>query len=131
MTGSSSMQPGASNADRLTPRGEQILRRAQEEAAGRKHAAVTPEHLLLALLDSEPTVATWLLRELGVSRSAVRAGVDAALAGVAVSTPDERRELTPAAQRVNELAREEAAALGNRQVGPEHLLLGIMAEGKS
>jgi ATP-dependent Clp protease ATP-binding subunit ClpC len=62
-------QPGSSLArDDLphVPRVKWALERAANEAIARGHISPTPEHLLLALMSDEETVATQLLLNLGV-----------------------------------------------------------------
>jgi hypothetical protein len=103
----------------------QILAHAHDEAAALGHNYVGTEHLLLGLLSAREQIAAHALTALGVVEEDVRAQTVARLG----EHPPRRwaalgmhPELKQALQR----AREWAEHFGHRQVGSEHLLLGLL-----
>ncbi|GAA4926404.1 ATP-dependent Clp protease ATP-binding subunit ClpA [Nonomuraea thailandensis] len=96
----------------LTARARRVLELAEQEATARGHDEATGDHLLAALACLGEGVAVTTLAGLGVDPGGTR--------GPAVSA---------GLGRLTELARQEAAELGHRYVGTEHLLLGLLHEG--
>lgn len=110
---------------RFTRRARQVIVLAQEEAASLGHQRVGTEHLLLglALADDESTAP--VLSEAGLTADAIRERV-AALEPSGSSK--RRRSFTRAAKRVLERSVREAHTLGDRYIGAEHILLGLLAD---
>lgn len=100
--------------------------RARDEAARLGHAALRPEHLLLALTRGGRGLVPRLLRALGVDSKWLRLTVEAALPPAEPS--DEPGEPAPEIESVLEAAGDEAQR-DEREVGPEHLLLALLREG--
>ena len=106
-----------------------VLERARDEAARFQHEYVGTEHLAVALLRLTPLIANQVMQDLGVTGEAMRAAIGTALA----STPerahaDATRPFTGRTHRVLAVARRHAVALGERAVGAEHLLVGLLQE---
>ncbi|MEX2047194.1 MAG: Clp protease N-terminal domain-containing protein [Chloroflexota bacterium] len=119
--------------DRLNDRARKVLAYAQEEAIRFKHNYIGTEHLLLGLVREGESAAARALNSLGVELSKVRTAVEFIIGtGEAVNMPSSPSELTisPRAKKVLELAIDEARKLGHSDVGPEHLLLGLVREGE-
>ncbi len=94
-----------------------------------QHEYIGTEHLLLAFLREKEGIATTVLRNLKVDREALRKGVIRVVEHGRVPYPvDKEIPFTSRAQRVLELSINEAHALGNTSLGPEHLLIGLIAE---
>ncbi|WP_166427276.1 Clp protease N-terminal domain-containing protein [Nonomuraea mesophila] len=93
----------------LTTRARRVLDLAAQEARAEGHDRVTGDHLLAGLARLDEGVAVITLRTLGVDLRGERA---------TASGED--------IDRLTELARREAASLGHRYVGTEHLLLGLL-----
>ena len=133
--------------ERFTHAARDAVARAHEEATAFGHGQVGGEHLLLGA-----ATAGALPASLGVDRAELRAAVEAAPAGIdaqALATigidldtvrrsvehafgPDalapRRRRHVPfsaGAKRALERSLREAVALRDRQIGPEHILLGL------
>jgi ATP-dependent Clp protease ATP-binding subunit ClpC len=109
---------------------DRTLRRAQVEAEQMHHEYIGTEHILLALLQESEGSASTILTNLGVDRAAI----SQTTAGV-VSRGEPRnsaRDLpyTSRAQKVLEIARNESTQMGHADVGAEHILVGLLAEGK-
>jgi ATP-dependent Clp protease ATP-binding subunit ClpC len=108
--------------ERFTLQARATLRVAQEEAERMQRSQVGIEHLLLALLRDESGTAGRILRALALEAARLEAlAVDLSPQRKA----DARLDLAQATKRTLELAVGEARRLGQRAIGPEHLLLGL------
>jgi len=130
----------------LAPRAKQILEFAVEEAKARHDKNIDTEHLLLGLLRQNDGPAIDVLRELGLAPDDIRRQMEVPITEQRPNSPapspsappwaqagEVRRPagnlgLTPASQRVLQLANDEAQRLGHDQIRPEHLLLGLVRE---
>ena len=110
-----------------------VLSTAGAEAEQLQHWWIGTEHLLLALLSDDGGVARQALRQLEVDAGEVRAAV---VRIIGTDVPGQSGDtngalrLTPRVQQVLELARKKARKLHATQIGPEHVLLGLLAEGQ-
>ncbi len=115
--------------ERFTDRSRQVLVLAQEEAQRLDHAFIGTEHILLALIGTDDSVAAQVLTDLGVETAAVREQVEETirpLGGPSTGSPP----FTPRAKMVLELALREAQQLGDGYISTEHILLGLIREGR-
>src|SRR5215472_3804447 len=115
--------------ERFTDQARRAMDLAHEEARLLNHTYVGTEHLLLGLIGDGEGVAAQALESLGVSLGAVREQVGRVIGRGQQAVP-EHIPLTPRAKKVLELARREASQLGHNYIGTEHLLLGLIREGK-
>ncbi len=113
---------------RFTPRGENVLRLAQEAAAELGHGYVGCEHILLAILRDGGGIAYRALTEAGLSERMVRDLIVRAV-GRGMSGSDPAQGLTPRARSAVELAVNEAARANSPLIDSEHLLLGMLRDG--
>ena len=95
-----------------------------EEAKDRYHSFIGPEHLLVALVSDEGSVASAVLGELQ-AKAELAHRLDAYLASlkplrIGASAP------APPVKRVIALALDEADREGNPQIETQHLLLGFL-----
>jgi hypothetical protein len=113
---------------KLTDRAAAILNSAQREARTLRHDYVGTEHLLLALTAERGGLEAEVLAAVGVSSENVSLAVEALIAPGPQGNPTAHLQvelpLTPRA----ELARDEAGWMGQSQIEPEHLLLGLIRE---
>ena len=114
----------------FTPRAQQVLKLAQQEAERFNHGYVGTEHLLLGLAALGEGVAVIVLQKLGVDLETLRMEVEKA-----VGTGPETKTIgtipfTPRVKKVLSLAASEARALNQSFVGTEHILLGLLREGE-
>src|SRR4051794_28718722 len=111
-------------ADRFTIKSQEALQAAIALAAQRKHAQVTPEHLLAVLLEQEDGLVVPLLRKLGVTLETLRGDVNAYLD--ALPTLDQPDEPTTAPELLTILraAEQERRAPKDEYTPPDPLLLG-------
>jgi ATP-dependent Clp protease ATP-binding subunit ClpC len=115
--------------ERMTDRGRRTIVLAQEEAKGLNHSYIGTEHLLLGLLHEGQGVAAQALGSLGVMLDAVRDQVVENV-GRGQVQPQGHIPFTPRSKKVLELSLREALQLGHNYVGTEHILLGLIREGK-
>jgi ATP-dependent Clp protease ATP-binding subunit ClpC len=111
---------------KLTERAKQAMYQAQGEADRLGENLVKPEHLLLGILRGGDTAANRLLYDLGVSPEEIARRTEAILP-LGPGRDGEQLRLDPRVREIIERAETEAALLGNRFVGPEHLLLALIA----
>jgi ATP-dependent Clp protease ATP-binding subunit ClpA len=110
--------------DRLDEAAKRVLALAQNEAVGLGHTWIGTDHVLLALISTNGTLAQRVLSELGVTLDRARESVAKAEApGVEWQTPG--LGLTPRATRLVDAA---GGLAGPGQIRPECLLLAYAAD---
>ena len=121
------------NGDNFTKRMQATLWDAVAQAQALGQEYIGTEHLLLALVAKRDGLGAAALRGLGVDAQAVDNRMLTLLqrsrswyGGSSVAL----LPFTSRAKKVLELAKEEAQALHHPLIGTEHLLLGMLAEGK-
>jgi ATP-dependent Clp protease ATP-binding subunit ClpA len=111
--------------ERFTERARQVVVLAQDEARTRNHNYIGTEHILLGLLREERSSAARILDSLEITSERVHAEV-VRLVGEGTEVSRGQLPFTPRAKKTLELALREALSLGHRQIGPEHVLLGLL-----
>lgn len=114
--------------DRFTDPARKVMGLARQETQRFSHWCIGTEHILLALLLEEQGLAAEVLRDLGVDPAKVQAEVEAIVRPRAVATTSAALPLSPRARRSLELAVAEHQRLGDRFIGTEHLLLGVLGQ---
>ncbi|MDR1891353.1 MAG: ATP-dependent Clp protease ATP-binding subunit [Puniceicoccales bacterium] len=113
----------------LTPRAQQVLAMARQEAERLGQSVIGPEHLLLALMRLPQCIAISILRSLGVDLEKVCAEIERRLSKANTDSQNGANiTLSPIVQKVLLAAAKEANMLQHPYVGTEHLLLGILRE---
>ncbi|MEX0762019.1 MAG: Clp protease N-terminal domain-containing protein [Dehalococcoidia bacterium] len=115
----------ANAEDRYTPRLRQALVFAVQVAVGMKHSAAGPEHILLGMMREGTGLASASLANLGVDLYALRDAVASSLPPGEKAVSGEV-EYSAEAQRMFELAADEARLLKTSYVGQEHFLLALL-----
>ncbi|MGZ4428482.1 MAG: Clp protease N-terminal domain-containing protein [Nocardioidaceae bacterium] len=113
--------------ERFSERARRVIVLAQGEARSLGHAHIGTEHLLLGLLREGDSPAVVVLEALGVSGERVLAQVEEVIGSRGPGSP-QHIAFTPRVKKVLELSLIESRRLGHPVVGPEHLLLGLVAE---
>jgi ATP-dependent Clp protease ATP-binding subunit ClpC len=113
-----------------TDRARGVVDLAQDEARARNDTAVGTEHILLAITGEGDSGAVKVLESMEISRDTVREVILETTSPGHAEPASGAIPLTPQAKTVYELASEEAAGLGDDYVGTEHILLGLVREGK-
>ena len=116
--------------DRFSDRGKRVLALAQDEAIRHNHNYIGTEHLLGALIRDGDTVAAHALVSFGIDLSKIRTALEFIVGRGDQTTSPSEITLSPRTKKVIEYANAEAGQMGQAQVGPEHLLLGIVDEGE-
>ncbi|MDR1432865.1 MAG: ATP-dependent Clp protease ATP-binding subunit [Puniceicoccales bacterium] len=111
----------------LTPRAQQVLAIARQEAERLGQSIMGTEHVLLALMQLPQCIAVSILRTVGVDMEAVRGKIEKQR-GHAQSDSGGAIELSSAVQKVLVAAAKEANMLQHPYIGTEHILLGILRE---
>jgi ATP-dependent Clp protease ATP-binding subunit ClpA len=115
--------------ERFSDRARRALALANLEAVRLKHDHLGPEHIFLGILAKGGNVADAVLRNLAVNVDTLREEVARALPPGADAPHMAKLPQTPGTREVIDFAIQEARALGHRDVGTEHLLLGLIREG--
>ncbi len=115
--------------ERLTDRARRVIELAQEEARMLSHNYIGTEHLLLGLIHEGEGVAAEVLESLGIGLGAARLRIEEII-GQGQQPPSGHIPFTPRAKKVLQLARREALAMGHSYTGTEHILLGLVREGR-
>lgn len=117
------------NGYNFTDRVRKVLQFAREAAARLSHASVRTEHFLLAIVHEGQGVAAAVLTNLNVDLEQVAQRIESTVPkgkeAVGLDLP-----YAPAAKSVLECSMIEARELNHQFVGTEHLLLGLLREGK-
>src|SRR5262245_36353865 len=114
--------------DKLTVKAQEAIAASRDAAVPRNHAEVSPEHMLVALLEQEGGVVPRILQKLGADPRVVRADLDRALEklprahGAALDVDANRafKDLWADAVR-------EAHAMKDEYTSTEHFLLALAA----
>jgi ATP-dependent Clp protease ATP-binding subunit ClpC len=112
--------------ERFTERARQVIVFAEEEARALGHDSIGTEHLLLGILRDVESVAGRALDRLDITLEEARAQV-LRLAERGEKTPVGEIPFAPPAKEALELAFRESLALGDDHIGPEHILLALVA----
>ena len=115
--------------DKFSVRARRVMESAQQEAQRFQHSYIGTEHILLGLVRENKGIAAHVLLNLGVERDKVRSGVEYII-GRGDRIVVGEIGLTPIAKQVIELAVDEARRMNHSYIGTEHLLLGLVREGK-
>ncbi len=115
--------------EQFTKRARHVVVLSQEAARDLNHNYIGTEHLLLGLLGEPAGIAGRALDQVGVTRSAVQDEVIHQI-GRGGRAPSGHLPFTPRAKKVLELGLREALRLSHNYIGTEHLLLGIVTEGR-
>ena len=123
----------------FTPRAKRALELSLRDAISRGHRGIGPEHILLAIMQIEDSVAVRVLEYLGATAEEVRAQVghlteSSGKAPERWDRPAQRGAkpkageppFTHGATKVLELAQDEARRLKHQSVGAEHILLALL-----
>jgi hypothetical protein len=114
--------------ERFTERARMVVVLAQEEARTLRHNYIGTEHLLLGLL-RDGGAAARAFERFDVTLEEVQAQV-ARIVGQGDEVSMGQIPFTPRAKKVLELSLREALKEGDNYIGPEHILLGLIAEGE-
>jgi ATP-dependent Clp protease ATP-binding subunit ClpC len=114
----------------FTKRSKKILEiMAQAEGKRLNNETLEPEHILIALLRDEESVAARILKNLGINFGRVIAEVEQAVRQSGSTIILGKIPVSNRFKTIIDFARDDAQKLKNSYVGTEHLLLAIFREG--
>ncbi|QNQ84151.1 ATP-dependent Clp protease ATP-binding subunit [Lactobacillus sp. PV037] len=105
---------------------KEVLDIAREQAQSFHHRVIGTEHVLLALVMQADGNAGKLLRASGITPMAVREEIER-YTGYGSSPKVTYMEMSPRLNLVLKYAQEKASKVGSREIGTEHILLGLLA----
>jgi ATP-dependent Clp protease ATP-binding subunit ClpC len=114
---------------RFSGEARRVIALAGEEAGALGHNYVGTEHLLLGLIREGGNSGATVLESLGISLGAVRQQVEEII-GKGPRAPSGAVPFTPRARKTLELSQREALRTGDRHVGGDHILAGLIWEGE-
>jgi hypothetical protein len=114
--------------ERFTGESRHVVVLAQEKARELAHHHIGTEHVLLALLAQERSEVRKGLEGLGVTPELALAGVLEAVPR-GTTAPAGHIAFTPRAKKVLELSLRAALKMDDKEIRPDHLLLGVLDEG--
>jgi ATP-dependent Clp protease ATP-binding subunit ClpC len=115
--------------ERFTDRARRAVVLSQEEARLANSDSIGTEHVLLGLLRAED-ITQQLLADLGMDVDTMRAVIAARSGPGNGPGPEDHIPFTPEAKKGLELSLREALDIGEKFIGTEHLLLGLLREGQ-
>jgi len=116
---------------RFTPRARRAVVQAHSEAMNMGMPLISTEHLLMGLLTLGEGTANDVLRGMGVSLERLMEDLrDHMVPGAGAQERNRELVFTPEAQRVLHVAYAEAKRLRHDHVGTEHILIGLVHEGR-
>ncbi|HZJ32771.1 MAG TPA: ATP-dependent chaperone ClpB [Vicinamibacterales bacterium] len=115
------------NINRLTEKAQESVLAAQNLATQMNHAEVTPEHLLVALIEQEGGIVPSILRKLNLDPGRVATEARGLVANLPQAFGAELR-LSPRMNLIVTSAEAEAKRLQDEYVSTEHLLLALATE---
>jgi ATP-dependent Clp protease ATP-binding subunit ClpA len=113
----------------FNPRARDVIVEARAAALGLGAARIGTGHLLLALTQGPPNLASLQLEQAGISQALIRAALGEAAPPAPPSEPG-GLPFAPETKKALELALRESINLRAVEIGPEHLLLGIARSGE-
>ena len=112
---------------KLTEKAQDAVMTAQNIASEAQHAEITPEHLLVALVEQENGIVPSILRKLTLEPAQVAAEARALLDKLPKAYGAEAR-FAPRMKTVLDLANDEAERLQDEYISTEHLFVALAAE---
>src|SRR5580658_2473652 len=112
--------------ERFTGLARRVLVLAQEESRVFGHSFIGTEHILLGLIEERDGIPAQVFAAVGVSLESAREKVRETI-GATLTPPPAAAPFTPRAKKLLERSLKEALALRHKYIGPEHLLLGLVA----
>jgi hypothetical protein len=112
-------------ATEFTDAARHVMALAEQAARGMQHEYVGTEHLLLGLIEEDSSMVADVLRTLGTDASKVHREIERLVQRGPHPVDAGTLPLTPRSKRALEYAAAESHLMDEKQVGPEHVLLGL------
>jgi ATP-dependent Clp protease ATP-binding subunit ClpB len=115
------------NLNKYTEKAQEAIVGAQNLAAEQNHSEVTPEHLLVALVEQEGGIVPSILRKMNIEPAKVQGEARALLKGLPQAYGGDVR-LSPRMKLIFDSAEAEAKRLQDDYVSTEHLFVALATE---
>src|SRR5688572_22107872 len=115
------------NLNKFTEKAQEAVVAAQTLASDQNHVEITPEHLLVSLLDQQGGIVPSIVRKMQQDPAALSAAAKGLLKSVAQAHGADVR-FSPRMKLVFDSAQAEATRLQDEYVSTEHLFLAIATE---
>ena len=116
------------NIQKYTEKAQEAVVAAQTLADREGHPEITPEHLLLGLVEQESGIVPEILRKMNVDPAGIAREVRAEIGRNPRAHGGSQPSLSPRLRQVTDAAEAEAQRLKDDYVSTEHLLLAVAAE---
>jgi ATP-dependent Clp protease ATP-binding subunit ClpB len=116
------------NIQKYTEKAQEAIAGAQQLADREGHPEITPEHVLLTLIEQQGGIVPEILRKLNADPSAVATAVRGELAKMPSAQGGSQPGLSARLRQVTNAAESEAERLKDEYVSTEHLLLALAGE---
>ena len=113
---------------RFTDTAQSVIFYAQEEARLKGETRVASEHILIGLLYDQENNGAVILKKLGIDLDDLRSIVTSSKKKPALAVDVKDMHLLSDSMRVIKFMYYEARNLGHEALGPEHILLGLIAD---
>ena len=121
--------PDVDRFARFTPRARRVVISAQQHARSEQHQQVTPDHVLLGLLDEREALAARAIAAQGIALDDLAAVVAVGTHQHATtSAPLDHIPFAPSAKQLLERCFREALRMGHNYIGTEHMLLAMLRD---
>ena len=117
------------NINKYTEKAQEAILAAQQLTEREGHPEITPEHVLLTLVEQRDGIVPSLLRKMNVDPAELAAAVRAETARLARAHGGAQPSLSARLRQVADAAESEAARLKDEYVSTEHLFVSIASEG--
>jgi ATP-dependent Clp protease ATP-binding subunit ClpB len=117
------------NLNKYTEKAQEAIVTAQQLADREGHPEITPEHVLLTLLEQREGIVPSIARKLNADPAALAAAVRTELGRAPRAHGGAQAGLSPRLRAIADFAEQEAERLKDEYVSTEHLLIAIASEG--
>ena len=117
------------NLNKYTEKAQEAIVTAQQLADREGHPEITPEHVLLTLLEQRDGIVPSIARKLNADPAALAAAVRTELGRAPRAHGGAQAGLSPRLRAIADFAEQEAERLKDEYVSTEHLLIAIASEG--
>lgn len=111
--------------ERMTIKAQEAMEAAAKIAREHSHQEIDAEHLLLALVSQEESLAAQILQKLGANTLSLKTDILEGLAGKPKVKGQAQEYISSRLNRIFETAEKEASALRDEYTSVEHFLLGM------
>ena len=117
------------NINKYTEKAQEAVITAQQLAEREGHPEITPEHILLTLVEQRDGIVPSILTKMNADPAALAAAVRTELGRLPRTQGGGQLSLSPRLRQVTEAAESEAQRLKDEYVSTEHLFVAIASEG--